>query len=431
MAITILYILFVFWVIQKWNFIQIQGIKKIDFQLAFALKLFVGYLLYWIYTEYYNQRHLADIFKFYDDSKIISDVFLSKPLDFLQIIFGVNLNQNYFDSNYFINMNHWDSSYNSVLMNESRIIIKINAILNVIGFNNYSFNLISFLLFGYLGIILIIKSIITQIKINNQRLLFWSIILFPSIIIWTSGILKEPITLLALGFILYGISSISFQKKLVMKPIIIFSIGTILLFMIKFYVFACFIPALITYLIIKKKSTNPIRTVLYTSILILLAILTLSTFTDQYNPIYLLSRKQKDFIVLAEFYRSGSYFDLPKINNSISIFIQSIPIGLFNGLFRPLPNDIKKSIHLLPLIENLILYISFITLIVKLKPSINKIELSAKQIIYPALLFPTLLYTLTGMSTPVIGALIRYKIPGLLFLIIALNITYDFTKASK
>ena len=61
----------------------------------------------------------------------------------------------------------------------------------------------------------------------------------------------------------------------------------------------------------------------------------------------------------------------------------------------------------------------------------NKIELSAKQIIYPALLFPTLLYTLTGMSTPVIGALIRYKIPGLLFLIIALNITYDFTKASK
>ena len=431
MVITILYILFVFWVIQKWNFIQIQGIKKIDFQLAFALKLFVGYLLYWIYTEYYNQRHLADIFKFYDDSKIISDVFLSKPLDFLQIIFGVNLNQNYFDSNYFINMNHWDSSYNSVLMNESRIIIKINAILNVIGFNNYSFNLISFLLFGYLGIILIIKSIITQIKINNQRLLFWSIILFPSIIIWTSGILKEPITLLALGFILYGISSISFQKKLVMKPIIIFSIGTILLFMIKFYVFACFIPALITYLIIKKKSTNPIRTVLYTSILILLAILTLSTFTDQYNPIYLLSRKQKDFIVLAEFYRSGSYFDLPKINNSISIFIQSIPIGLFNGLFRPLPNDIKKSIHLLPLIENLILYISFITLIVKLKPSINKIELSAKQIIYPALLFPTLLYTLTGMSTPVIGALIRYKIPGLLFLIIALNITYDFTKASK
>ena len=431
MVITILYILFIFWVIQKWNFIQIQGIKKIDFQLAFALKLFVGYLLYWIYTEYYNQRHLADIFKFYDDSKIISDVFLSKPLDFLQIIFDVNLNQNYFDSNYFINMNHWDSSYNSVLMNESRIIIKINAILNVIGFNNYSFNLISFLLFGYLGIILIIKSIITQIKINNQRLLFWSIILFPSIIIWTSGILKEPITLLALGFILYGISSISFQKKLVMKPIIIFSIGAILLYMIKFYVFACFIPALITYLIIKRKSTNPIKTVLYTSILILLAILTLSTFTDQYNPIYLLSRKQKDFIVLAEFYRSGSYFDLPKINNSISSFIQSIPIGLFNGLFRPLPTDIKKSIHLLPLIENLILYISFITLIVKLKPSMNKIELSAKQIIYPALLFPTLLYTLTGMSTPVIGALIRYKIPGLLFLIIALNITYDFTKASK
>ena len=431
MAITIIYILIIFWLIQKWDFFKIQGIKKIEFQLAFGLKLIAGYLLYWVYTEYYNQRHLADIFKFYDDSKIISDIFLTKPLDFIKIIFGFNLNQNYFDSNYFINMNHWDSSYTSVMMNESRIIIKINAILNVIGFNNYSFNLISFLLFGYLGIILIIKSLFTQIKINNQRLLFWSIILFPSIIIWTSGILKEPITFLSLGLILFGISSISKKKKLIIKPLILASIGTALLFIIKFYVFACFIPALISYLIIKKKSINPFKSVLYTAIIILLTIVTISTFAEQYNPIYLLSRKQEDFIILAEFYRSGSFFDLPKINNSITNFIQSLPIGLFNGLFRPLPTDIKKSIHLLPLIENFILLISFITLFVKFKPDLKKIESSKKQILYPALLFIILLYTLTGMSTPVIGALIRYKIPGLLFLITILNITYDFTKVNK
>ncbi len=417
--------------IQKWNFFHIKGIKKVEFQIAFGIKLITGYFLYWIYSEYYGQRHLADIFKFYDDSKIISDVFLSKPLDFLQIIFGVHLDQNYFDSNYFINMNHWDSSYSSVLMNESRIIIKINAVLNVIGFNNYSFNVMSFILLGYLGIILIIKSIFTQIKLNNKRLLFWSIILFPSIMIWTSGILKEPITFLSLGLILYGVCSISKKKKLIIKPFALFLTGTISLFMIKFYVFVCFIPSLISYIIIKKKSINPFKTVLYTSIIILLTIVIISTFTDQYNPIYLLSRKQEDFIILGEFYRSGSFFELPKINYSISNFIQLLPVGLFNGFFRPLPTDIKKTIHILPIIENFILFLSVIFFSIKFKISFKKVELAKKQIIFPALLFTILLYTLTGISTPIIGALIRYKIPGLLFLITALNIIYDYTKVYK
>ena len=37
-------------------------------------------------------------------------------------------------------MNNWDTSYKNSLMNESRLLIKINAILNIIGLKNYFFN---------------------------------------------------------------------------------------------------------------------------------------------------------------------------------------------------------------------------------------------------------------------------------------------------
>jgi hypothetical protein len=36
-----------------------------------------------------------------------------------------------------------------------------------------------------------------------------------------------------------------------------------------------------------------------------------------------------------------------------------------------------------------------------------------------------MLFILTGFSKPVIGALVRYKVPGLLFLIIVINLMYD------
>jgi len=426
--IILIYILIIFYVIQKCRFFEIEGLKKYEFQSVFFLKLIAAYFLYWIYTKYYNQRHIADIFKFYDDSKIISDAFFSKPKDFFCMILGLNYDNNYFESNYFINMNHWDTSYTTVLMNESRLIIKVNAILNILGFNSYGFNLISFLMIGYFGVLLIIKVVFNQIQVHGKRLFFWSIMLFPSIIFWTSGILKEPLTFFFIGLILHNLNSISRRKskKIINYIFLIISAG--FLFMIKFYVFACLIPSLFSYFVIKKNFYNPIKSCLYISLIILILIVLTSTFNSDYSPLLLLSKKQNDFILLAEFYRSGSYFRLPVIDNSIVNFILALPSGIFNGLFRPLPNDINKTIHLLPFVENIILYSTVLFMLVKFNLSLKKISIKTKQIIFPCLLFTLYLYTLTGLSTPVVGALVRYKIPGLLFLIISLNIIYDASK---
>ena len=430
MVVTILYILLIFWVIQKWNFFKTEGIRKIDFHLAFVIKLFAASTLYYIYTEIYRERHLADIFKFYDDSKIISNAFYTNPKDFFYLILGLDFGKEYFEMNYFIDMNHWETSYKTVLMNESRVIIRLNAVCNIIGFNHYSFNVISFLMIGYIGVVMIIKSLFSLIKIKKSRVLFWSIILFPSIVLWSSGILKEPITFLSIGMIIYGFQS--FAKRIyITRSIILIIIGSYLLFMIKFYVFICFFPALIIFFIILKWDLNPLKTISISCILILSLIILFSYLFSDYSPIGLLSRKQNDFIGLAEFYNSGSYFSTIKMENNTISFLKSIPTGIFNGFFRPLPNDITKPIHLLPMIENLFLYIFALLIILKNRKLNVKLNSSNKKIIYCSLFFCLLLFTLTGMSTPVLGALVRYKIPGTIFILISLNIIYDNIQIQK
>ena len=120
-----------------------------------------------MYSEIYCDRQTADIFKFYDDSLILAQVFFDSPVDFIKIIMGIH--EDHFLMDYFINMNHWDNSYESVTTNESRIVIKICAIVNLISFNNYSVNVITFTMMGYIGIILSIKSIASLFPSKYER----------------------------------------------------------------------------------------------------------------------------------------------------------------------------------------------------------------------------------------------------------------------
>ena len=137
---------------------------------------------------------------------VLYDAFFSNSLDFFKIIFGLDYDKEYFLTNYFTEMNHWDTSYKNSLMNESRLIIKINAVLNIIGFKSYIFNMVTFVFLAFIGKFLIIKSIILKFNLNNPKVFFWSLTLIPTVAIWSSGILKEPLIILSFGLIFHLIS---------------------------------------------------------------------------------------------------------------------------------------------------------------------------------------------------------------------------------
>lgn len=167
LILTVIYLFLSFYLIRKWRVFRFENISNIHLSLAFITKLFGAFILYYVYSEIYCDRQTADIFKFYDDSLILAQVFFDSPVDFIKIIMGIH--EDHFLMDYFINMNHWDNSYESVTTNESRIVIKICAIVNLISFNNYSVNVITFTMMGYIGIILSIKSIASLFPSKYER----------------------------------------------------------------------------------------------------------------------------------------------------------------------------------------------------------------------------------------------------------------------
>ena len=411
--------------LKKKSFFNIKGVNKLEIIAALIIQLITGIILYFIYTKYYTERYTADIFKYYDDSLVLYDAFFSNSLDFFRIIFGLDYDKEYFLTTYFTDMNHWDTSYKNSLMNESRLMIKINAVLNIIGFRSYIFNMVTFVFLGFLGKFLILKSVILKFNINNPKLFFWTLILIPTVAIWSSGVLKEPLIILSLGLIFH---SISVERVNNWMNLLLLILGLLIIFKIKFYVFICLFPALISFIISNNLKLKPIKVIPITSLIIFILIALLSNIDGSYNPLNILANKQNDFIRLAEIFDAGSSFKMLPIQPNLISFIKSIPNGIINGFLRPFPTDINKLIHIFPLIENLIIYGTIAILVFKLVSSKLQLNEEMRNIILNAFFFVIILFTTTGICTPVIGALVRYKVPALIFIIIIINLLYDALK---
>ena len=420
--ISILYVALILIFIKKSRFFNFDNIKKLEIYLALLIQFSTGIILYIIYTKFYPVRYTSDIFKFYDDSLVLYNLFFENSADFFKILIGFNKDKDPILSNLLLEMNHWDSSYNNSFMNETRLLIKTNAILNIIGLKSYVFNMISFILIGFIGKLLIIKSVLKEFNLKNSKILFWSIFLLPSLLIWTSGILKEPLIIFSIGLITYFLSH---KIKYGSLNLFLLILGSLIIFKVKFYVFICFLPALISFLISKKFIIKPYYTVFSFIAVIIISIGVLSKFDSDINPIRVLSKKQHDFIRLADVFEAGSSFNLTPLEPNFYSFLKILPEGILNGFLRPYPNNINKPLQFYPLLENLILYSCLFYFLYKLFKLKIKIKFGFKNALWNCLFFVTMLFVISGIGTPVLGALVRYKVPGLLFLIISINLIYD------
>ena len=73
---------------------QVENLGKWNIPLAFGLKVLVGLMFLFIYTEFYGDGSLsADAGSFMQESKIVNNVFYTSPLDYFKFLTGIGDNQ--------------------------------------------------------------------------------------------------------------------------------------------------------------------------------------------------------------------------------------------------------------------------------------------------------------------------------------------------
>jgi len=412
--------IFVF-VIYKLPFFKSEGLSSKTLSGIFILKILAGITMSLIYTYYYTDRNTADIFKYFDDSKIMYDALYNKPGDFFRMLFGINNNSAYFDTNYYKVMNNWYRVYESNIYNESHTIIRFNALLRIFSFGYYNVHTVVMCFLSLIGLTGIYKSVIKYTQGKSKEMIF-GIFLMPSVLFWGSGVLKEGLLFFAIGILLYHFIKIIHNFNFIYFLWIV--AGCVLLYYTKFYILAIVIPILISHFWVYK--TNEKNILLKYCIVFFAYIIigfNLHYIFPDYNIIDILVTKQRDFIGLAKFMNSGSYIEIPVLSPDIFSFIKYSPVAFYNTLFRPYFFETGSIFILFAGIENfLILTILFLSIIFFDHKQIHK------SFFYASLFAVIFMFVLTGLITPVMGAIVRYKVPALPFLMILLFMMIDKEK---
>lgn len=406
------YALLITWVIYRAPFFKVEGLKSTHLSLVFLLKVLAGITLYLIYTYYYTDRSKADIYRFYDDSAALYQLLFTHPKEFFTNLLGLSSD---FSSGgkYAHLMNNWQLPYNNPMYNDNRIVIRFHAILRIISFGSFNAHTVFFSFFSFTGLFLITKTFYQFIR-DWKSEIFIGTQLIPSVMFWTSGCLKESILMLGMGIFIYSIFN---EKKIrwYLRGLLIIA-SILLILLTKFYILAALLPATIGYFISQKFKPNWQPMVFILTIVFLGLLAAFSHYIiPQINFLEILAFKQNNFVNLAVSEKAGSLITTTYLKPELTDILLKSPEALFNTLLRPYPWEAIGSIFkLIPMLEN-IFFLFFIGWIVW-----NHRKPSHLRFVLFSISFVVVLYIIVGLSTPVIGGMVRYKVPALPFLWVAL-----------
>ena len=474
MILEILYTLILLLAFRYWTFLQLKNLPLWVMPSAFLVKIGVGVFFLSMYLHPDTNNSVpSDTMRFLAESKNLRNVFSVSIKDFFSLLFGFG-DDEYLIKKYLQDTFLWDAG-SVTIVNDSRNIIRLHSVIQFVSFGSAYIHSLFMCFIALIGLKHLFIAFQPYSKIN-PLLFFFAILLFPSILFWTSGILKEPILLLGLGLCTRSFLSIESKKQRFIYGLA----GAILLFSIKPYVLASIIPAILFYLLYKYLFKEKIlASFISLIILIVLSILILKPI--RVKTVDFLSRKQYDFDHIgrgglfikgdtSQFYFNPSQFDkldidlkhklveikkptyclivskknlydpvrrninpdhkkrklryyvggansyikTTMINRSSIQLLKNIPEALINSYFRPFPFDPGSILKYPALFEVWLLSFILIYSIINRR----KLNSDEKALVISLLIFSILLLLIIGWTTPVIGAIFRYRFPALLALIL-------------
>ncbi len=484
MILAAIYFLVFCFVISRLTFFKDDQLSlKLIFGIL-IIKCLACYAYYWVYFCYYPAGFNGDSVSTLHDAKIIYSALPDHAVDFFKMIFGMHsdLDTDPLYEPYLKEIEKWDRAdvTSDFFLNDNRTPIRINAVIMVFSFGKYAVHALVMMVLSFIGQFAFYKTFRDYFP---QKKLLLAVIIFitPSILFWTSGVLKEPIAVCLLGLFTYTFFKLFVHKQFKIKYFLLFAASVVFFLIIKPYIIVLLIVPLVLFVIVKQYRIK--RVVLfYAGSLCLIygiGIITLKSvfhkdvlntivvrqndfvslskggiffiqndkyvrleykdsthyrMVDTVNKLYQLDRhsafmywnthnlrdtiyetNNKDtsyFTLKTTCAPSGSAISIDRLQYSFSSFAKLIPQSFYNVLCRPFFYDSSSILELMASVENLCFLLFFIFCFVFKKKT---------QIDYNLLMcFISIIiisFILIGITTTVTGAIVRYKVPFIPFLL--------------
>lgn len=459
------------------KFFKDSNLSTSDFIIGWGVKIIYALLFYWVTVYYYGHGKLyGDVGMFMSNSKYINEIAYEYPWEYIKLLFGFadfynpDLQPYLEPTNIFLGgVNEYD------YFNDNRLIIKLNSIIHFISNGNFFIHLLIHTFISYCGILLIFKTL--KQYITNKKWFWWGLILLPSISFWSSGVTKGSLLILFLGLFFYGIKLIS-QKRMVSGGVL-FILGLTGFLLNKPFVTVVILPLTLFFIIgvlVKWKTNFILPGALLTVLFFGIVIFDTNTlkFTERisfrqndmintgkggiyftndssfcysdYKYINRFERVEDTLIKVNKdvpcnyklfgtkdyhqfnlksssklythyltFAPSNSYYKVPLIHNSPYQLIKNIPLALIDVIIRPYPWDNGSHLKYFSFVQNMGLLLFLVYSFFNRHQNLSNQQ---KWIIFYLTACVVFISLIIGLTTPIFGAIVRYKMPIDLFLLI-------------
>ena len=261
---------------------------------------------------------------------------------------------------------------------------------------------------------------------KHEKLLSWSILFFPSVAFWGTGIMKDTLTMIGMGYFLYIFYRRFILRNISLLPFLFWLlVYGYIVYLVKPYVLIASAPALLIWLnieTIRRIKSVLIRVVVLPLGLIISILLGIVAYLNSgeafgdYAPDTILERAaitQQDLVREEAYGRNN--FDIGAFDPTLGGVLAKAPVAISAGLYRPFLWESGNIVMLFSGLENTFLLLVSLFLLIKLSPIGVFRRIQAYPLFFFCFIFSLLMAFSIGLTTANFGALVRYKIPLLPF----------------
>ena len=310
------------------------------------------------------------------------------------------------------------------------LVIKATAFLCFFTFGQYLALNLTFSLIAFSGVWKLYRFFCIQFPELDKQFAI-ALLYLPTFVFWSSGILKEPFVIGALGWLTYSLYKSMYERKSIIINSLRVFICIYIFTLVKVYILVAYLPAFALFLILKNASL--IKNI-FGKILLIIGLVTVSIFfftrvaeNNESLEGYTGNDLTKNIITRQQNFNNqsnsaeGSFFSLGvTFDGSLGSLIKIAPAAIVATLFRPFIWESRNISTLLSSFESMafMLFTIFVFFKVGATKFINIIV--RKPIVLYCFIFSMIFSLFVGATTLNFGTLVRYKIPATPFYLIAL-----------
>ena len=376
---------------------------RVFFWPGLMIKMLAGVCVGLVYQYYYSS---GDTFMFFQESLWLADYFMDNPIGYVQSLWNES--------------NLPEGHALTISQPRSLFFVKLVSVFTIISGKNYWITSLYLSLISFIGSFWFFSLVIKKLNVSMWMAAI-ALLFFPSVVFWSSGIIKESVAMAAL-FILSGY----FIKKMTgdRMPIrgwIIVALCLWIMWSLKYYWTALFIPIALTSLLLNEAKKYAKLSAVKVALLWVSMYVVITVSISFLHPNFYLNRLL-DVIVQNNY----AYTSISESNDLIQFYnlqpfwthvIINSPWALVSGLFRPFVWEFDSVFKLAISLEGIVL---FVLMVGQLHNPKRLMQSTNRLMLFSVLCYSILLCTFLALSTPNLGSLSRYKVGFMPFLLLIL-----------